>query len=33
MVMREVRACREAFPEADVKVIAYDATTVGRRPR
>jgi ribulose-bisphosphate carboxylase small chain len=24
-VMREVRACREAFPEAYVKVIAYDA--------
>ncbi len=23
--MREVRACREAFPEAYVKVIAYDA--------
>jgi ribulose-bisphosphate carboxylase small chain len=26
VVMREVRACREAFPEAYVKVIAYDAT-------
>ena len=25
-VMREVRACREAFPEAYIKVIAYDAT-------
>ena len=25
-VMREVRACREAFPEAYVKVLAYDAT-------
>ena len=24
-VMREVRACREAFPEAYIKVIAYDA--------
>ena len=23
--MREVRACREAFPEAYIKVIAYDA--------
>ncbi|CAB4689259.1 MAG: ribulose bisphosphate carboxylase small subunit [Actinobacteria bacterium] len=26
VVMREVRACREAFPEAYIKVIAYDAT-------
>jgi len=26
VVMREVRACREAFPQAYVKVIAYDAT-------
>ena len=25
VVMREVRACREAFPEAYIKVIAYDA--------
>ena len=25
-VMREVRACREAFPEAYVKLLAYDAT-------
>ena len=25
-VMREVRACREAFPEAYIKVIAYDAS-------
>ena len=25
VVLREVRACREAFPEAYVKVIAYDA--------
>jgi ribulose-bisphosphate carboxylase small chain len=25
-VMREVRACREAYPEAYIKVIAYDAT-------
>ncbi len=25
-VMREVRACREAFPEAYIKVLAYDAT-------
>ena len=25
-VMREIRACREAFPEAYIKVIAYDAT-------
>jgi ribulose-bisphosphate carboxylase small chain len=24
-VMREVRACREGFPEAYIKVIAYDA--------
>ena len=26
VVMREVRACREAYPEAYIKVIAYDAT-------
>ena len=26
LVMREVRACREAFPEHYIKVIAYDAT-------
>jgi len=26
VVMREIRACREAFPEAYIKVIAYDAT-------
>jgi ribulose-bisphosphate carboxylase small chain len=26
IVMREVRACREAFPEAYVKVLAYDST-------
>jgi len=25
IVMREVRACREGFPEAYIKVIAYDA--------
>ena len=24
IIMREVRACREAFPEAYIKVIAYD---------
>jgi ribulose-bisphosphate carboxylase small chain len=26
VIMREVRACREAFPEAYIKVIAYDAS-------
>jgi ribulose bisphosphate carboxylase small subunit len=26
VVLREVRAAREAFPEAYIKVIAYDAT-------
>ena len=26
VVMREVRACREAFPQAYIKIIAYDAT-------
>ena len=32
--MREVRACREAFPEAYIKVIAYDAdATAARRAR
>ena len=30
VVLREVRACREAFPEAYVKVIAYDAS-LGRQ--
>jgi ribulose-bisphosphate carboxylase small chain len=30
IVLREVRACREAFPEAYVKVIAYDSS-LGRQ--
>ena len=30
VVLREVRACREAFPEAYVKVIAYDPS-LGRQ--